>query len=48
MIDDFGARRGVVRESKGSASEIGVFSIRARGGAVVKTVIFVRVRTRNL
>lgn len=47
MIDDFGARRGVVRESKRSASEIGVFSIRARGGAVVKTVRSVTVRTRD-
>ncbi len=44
MINDFGVKR-IVKESKGSALEIRVFSICARRCAVVKTMRFVKVMT---
>jgi hypothetical protein len=47
LINDFGVRR-IVRESKGGALDIGVFSIRARGCVVVKTMRFVKVKTQDL
>ncbi len=47
MINDFGVKK-VVKESNGGVLEIGVFSICAKRGAIVKTVRFVKVKTQDL